>query len=398
MFTRVILGLNRPRKLLLFINPYGGKKNALKLYEKYAKPIFRIANIDVSVIITQRSNQIFDLVLQQHLDHFDGIACCGGDGTFSELFNGLIYRDILSEHSNEPSKVDVNNIPRPAKPLGIIPAGSTDTIAYCLHGTTDIKTCIIHIVLGQTTGLDLSSVTNDKGIIKFYASVMSYGYLGDLLYESESLRWLGPKRYEYSGFKKVLRNRGYDVELLLLQEPENTGESDVIQNCDAREKIKCSENCSTCSANEAESKPSGDEKYKRVTGKFFMVNGANISCACDRSPSGMSPYSHVGDGYLNVICVRHGSIWNNLKLLLTLSRARGEIESLPFVEFYRTKKFHFKALNSSSEGSLADSTQPISIAPSKHCSVWNCDGEILQETDVTVRWVCLLNSTNYRFA
>lgn len=142
----------------------------------------------MSVVITQRSNQIFDLVLHQHLDSFDGIICCGGDGTFSELFNGLIYRDILKEHSNDSSKIDVENIPKPQKPLGIIPAGSTDTIAYCLHGTTDIKTCIIHIVLRQTTGLDLSSVSNDKGIIKFYASIMSYGYLGDLMLESENLR------------------------------------------------------------------------------------------------------------------------------------------------------------------------------------------------------------------
>jgi hypothetical protein len=70
----IVSGLNRPRKLLLFVNPYG-KKNALKIYEKYAKPIFLLANIDVSVVITQRSNQIFDLVLEQHLDHYDGIAC-----------------------------------------------------------------------------------------------------------------------------------------------------------------------------------------------------------------------------------------------------------------------------------------------------------------------------------
>jgi ceramide kinase len=375
--------LQRPRKLLLFVNPYGGKKNALKLYEKYAKPIFRLANIDVSVIITQRSNQIFDLVLQQHLDHFDGIACCGGDGTFSELFNGLIYRDILSEHSNDPSKVDVNNIPRPKKPLGIIPAGSTDTISYCLHGTTDIKTCIIHIALGQTSGLDISSVSNDKGIMKFYASVMSYGYLGDLLYESENLRWLGPRRYKYSGFKKILRNRGYDVELMLQQDSNTI--SDVITNCDECDKTKCFESCSVCSAKDSETKETGDELFKRVQAKVFMMNSANISCACKRSPSGMAPFAHLGDGYVNVIVVRHGSLWQNLKLLLTLSSANGEIEKLPFVDLYRTKKFFFKALNGSSERSLTDSTQPISMGSSKDCSVWNCDGEIIQETDVTVR-------------
>lgn len=287
MSLPLVLALARPRKLLLFINPYGGKKNALKLYEKYAKPIFQLANVDVSVVITQRPNQIFDLVLQQHLDHFDGIACCGGDGTFSELFNGLIYRDMMNSRSDdEPAKIDVNNIPKPDKPLGIIPAGSTDTIAYCLHGTTDIKTCIIHIVLGQTTGLDLSSVSNDKGIIKFYASVMSYGYLGDLLYESEKLRWLGPRRYEFSGFKKIFRNRGYDVELHLLQDPDKNICSEVITNCDAQEKVKCLENCSTCSNVDEDGKPSSEEKFKRVSGKYFMVNGANISCACSRSPAG----------------------------------------------------------------------------------------------------------------
>lgn len=353
----------------------------------------------MSVIITQRANQIFDLVLQQYLDPFDGIACCGGDGTFSELFNGLIFRDILSQHSNDPSKVDIENIPKPSKPLGIIPAGSTDTISYCLHGTTDIRTCIIHIALGQTTGLDISSVSNDKGIMKFYASVMSYGYLGDLLHESERLRWLGPKRYEFSGFKKILRNRGYDVEVLLLQDPENNNESsDVITNCDQHERVKCFENCSTCSKPSIsnDSKPSEqNEKYKRVSGRVFMLNGANISCACSRSPSGFSPYSHLGDGYLDVILVRHGSLWKNLKLLLTLSSADGEIEKLPYVEIYRTKKFHVKALNGSSEGSLADSTLPISTAPNKNCSVWNCDGEILQETDVTVRLV--KNSCRFLF-
>jgi ceramide kinase len=187
---------NRPKKLLLFVNPYGGKKNALKIYEKYAKPLFKAADIDISLIVSQRSNQIFDLVIQQHIDQFDGIICCGGDGTFSELFNGLIYRKMTGRGD---AVIDVNCIPRPDKPIGVIPAGSTDTVAYCLHGTTDVRTCVLHVILGQTGGLDISSVSNGAGLIKFFASVMSYGYLGDIAYESERLRWMGPKRYDYSG-------------------------------------------------------------------------------------------------------------------------------------------------------------------------------------------------------
>lgn len=374
---------------MLFVNPYGGKRNALDLYEKHAKPIFQLANIDVSVIITQRPNQIFDLVLQQHLDSFDGIITCGGDGTFSELFNGIIYKEITKINPDDPLRIDMSCIPKPSKPLGIIPAGSTDSIAYCLHGTTDIKTCIIHIVLGQTTGMDISSAASpEKGIIRFYASQMSYGYLGDVMFDSENHRWLGPRRYDYAGFKKILSNRPYEVELLLMQEPEKT-DSDVIENCDDDkiQKLKCYENCTKCAlADKVESTPTeGDEMYRKVTAKVFMVMGVNMSCACTRSPAGVSPNLHVGDGYLDVIIVRHGGVLNIAKFLMELSREDGDISKLEFVEKYRTRKFHMKALNGSSLGSLNDSTQPISIMPSRHCSVWNCDGEILQEPEVTVR-------------
>lgn len=88
-------------------------------------------------------------------------------------------------------------------PLGIIPAGSTDTVAYCLNGTCDVCTIVLNIVLGQINGLDLASVSNENGLVKFYASVMSYGFLGDVAVESEKYRWMGPARYDYSGRKNL---------------------------------------------------------------------------------------------------------------------------------------------------------------------------------------------------
>lgn len=95
---------------------------------------------------------------------------------------------------------NLNELPKIMdKPLGIIPAGSTDTVAYCLNGTCDIRTIVLNIILGQVNGLDLSSVCNQNGLMKFYASVMSYGFLGDVAIESEKFRWMGPVRYDYSG-------------------------------------------------------------------------------------------------------------------------------------------------------------------------------------------------------
>lgn len=81
----------------------------------------------------------------------------------------------------------------------IFVGGSTDTIAYCLHGTTDITTAVLHIIFGDPLGLDLVSVYDNEQLLQLYASVLSYGYLGDVAHHSDRHRWLGPKRYDYSG-------------------------------------------------------------------------------------------------------------------------------------------------------------------------------------------------------
>lgn len=94
VFVVITEQISRPKRLLLFVNPYGGKKRALQIYDGAVKPIFQLAGIDASVVISQRSNQIRDFIMTQSLEHFDGIVCIGGDGTFSEVFNGIIFRTI----------------------------------------------------------------------------------------------------------------------------------------------------------------------------------------------------------------------------------------------------------------------------------------------------------------
>lgn len=84
---------DRPKKILLFVNPFGGKKNALQIYEKFGQPLFKLAGVEVTVNISQRKDQIRDYVLNHSLDMFDSIGCVGGDGTVSELFNGLVLRE-----------------------------------------------------------------------------------------------------------------------------------------------------------------------------------------------------------------------------------------------------------------------------------------------------------------
>lgn len=264
-------------------------------------------------------------------------------------------------------------MPRIEMPIGVIPAGSTDTVAYCLNGTTDIQTNVLNIVLGQINGLDLSSVSNQNGLVKFYASVMSYGFLGDVAIESEKFRWMGPKRYDYSGFKKLLLNRGYEGEITMQLAPSDntpakgpaclencqmclsnattqiankmnqTNRTTVIKNTDGKfgdsnenenhtssSKYSLFKKSTNAPSNKlTNNRPknyngnsAADEMHtiaKTINGKFFMVNGANISCACSRSPNGLSKYCHLCDGYIDLILVRHTTFFNNIKFLMAMS-------------------------------------------------------------------------------
>lgn len=103
----------------MFVNPFGGKRNAMRVYEKHAKPLFAIAGVDVTVTVSQRKDQIKDLISNHNLDMFDSVACVGGDGTVSEVFNGLVIRECrLKDVDIDDRSVE---LPRPSLPVGVIP-------------------------------------------------------------------------------------------------------------------------------------------------------------------------------------------------------------------------------------------------------------------------------------
>ncbi|XP_073847200.1 ceramide kinase [Musca autumnalis] len=466
----------RVKRLLVFINPYGGRKLGLQIYERSCKSTFQLAGIDASCIITQRANQIRDILMSHDLTPFDAVCCVGGDGTVAEMINGLIMRSLqdAGECLRRP-----DNIPKPSLPVGIIPAGSTDTVAYSLHGTSDPQTAAIHLVLGRKRGLDVCSIRNADGIIRFFASTMGYGYLGDVAAKSEKYRWMGTKRYEYTGVKSFLLNRGYEAEVkILLNEDEVDGEDampDIIcnvncetckldtssdhidmdkpsssktslhsdQKCEARkshnynhsqylEANNCDIHDSTSQKNDIVSnsnvtlaledradspsssslsnsdnmqqheiasnekqKSENRQKWRIIRGEFFMVTTTNITCACSRSPNGMSKYCHLGDGHLDVILVRKSNMFNNLRFAINTMARNGDIRNLPFVEIYRTKQFIFNArpnISPQDYNSIRGSCQPIADSypdaetnlPNKVYSSWNCDGEVITDLELTL--------------
>ncbi|XP_065269838.1 ceramide kinase [Emys orbicularis] len=392
---------SRPKQLLVYINPYGGKQQGKRIYEQKVAPLFSLASISTDVIITEHANHAKDNLFEVNIYKYDGIVCVGGDGMFSEVMHGLIGR------IQKDSGIDQNN---PKAPLvqcniriGIIPAGSTDCICYATVGVTDPVTSALHIIVGDSQPLDVSSIHHNNTFLKYSVSLLGYGFYGDILKDSEKKRWMGTIRYDFSGFKTFLSHHYYEGTVSFLP-AKHTLRS-------PRDKKRCRTGCYICRQSKQQleepqknyglehNEDEGGEDWKVIKGKFLAINAVNMSCACPRSPKGLSPAAHLADGSIDLILVRKCSRFNFLRYLIRHTNQDDQFD-FTFVEVYRVKKFQFTSKH------LEDSDNDVKDVGKKRfgqfcrdhpaccCnlsnSIWNCDGETLDSSTIEVRVHCQL--------
>lgn len=159
----------------------------------------------------------------------DGVVAIGGDGLFHEIVNGVL--ELRAANSVAMG---------PGFRIGHIPAGSTDAVACTLNGTRSTFTAAVHVVLGDSVPLDVLRLDPQVGRPDFATCMVSYGFMGDLMAESENLRWLGPMRYELVGARMLAANRSYTARVSYLPPSPSTGRASFSSACHS--------NCEFCVA------------------------------------------------------------------------------------------------------------------------------------------------------
>ncbi|XP_009990125.1 PREDICTED: ceramide kinase, partial [Tauraco erythrolophus] len=382
---------SRPKQLLVYINPYGGKRQGKRIYEQKVAPLFNLASISTDVVITEHANHAKDNLFEVNINKYDGVA------------------DIAASQS--PLVMESLNFT----------GAEGDSLAYSVH-------------CGDCQPLDVSSVHHNNTFLKYSVSLLGYGFYGDILKDSEKKRWMGPIRYDYSGFKTFLTHHYYEGTISFQPAKHTLGSPRDKDSCRtgnfqcpyARQAVGMSAVCTLPAYDRSmvrqilwvdnaryysdapcrmamktvgHLKCEDEEEWKVIKGKFLAINAVNMSCACPRSPKGLSPAAHLADGSADLILVRKCSRFDFLRYLVRHTNQDDQFD-FSFVDVYRVKSFQFTSkISEDNESNVTDIGkkrfgQFCRDHPACCCNIanstWNCDGETLDSSAIEVRVHCQL--------
>ncbi|KAL3829816.1 hypothetical protein ACJIZ3_018618 [Penstemon smallii] len=205
-----------PPKMLVILNPRSGRGRSSKVFHGLVEPVFKLAGFQLEVVKTTSAGHARKLAASVDLSACpDGIICVGGDGIINEVLNGLLSRD------NQKEAISI--------PIGIIPAGSDNSLVWTVLGVRDPLSAAIAIVKGGLSATDVFAVEwIHTGAIHFGMTVTYFGFISDVLELSEKYqKRFGPLRYFVAGFFKFMCLPKYSYEVEYLPAQVESGEGKV---------------------------------------------------------------------------------------------------------------------------------------------------------------------------
>ncbi|KAI4299290.1 hypothetical protein L6164_032762 [Bauhinia variegata] len=200
--------LGRPKRLFIFINPFGGKRIAAKIFVNHVKPLLEAAEIQFTVEETKSQLHAKEVARTLDLSKYDGIVCVSGDGILVEVVNGLLEREDWDTAIKMP--------------LGVVPAGTGNGMAKSLLDSVGYPcaaaNAILAIIRGHKRSLDVATIK--QGETRFFSVLMlAWGLIADIDIESEKFRWMGSARMDVYALNRIFHLRQYTGSVYFVPAP-----------------------------------------------------------------------------------------------------------------------------------------------------------------------------------
>ncbi|EEB07341.2 sphingoid long chain base kinase [Schizosaccharomyces japonicus yFS275] len=167
------------KRFKVFINPFGGKGQAVQIWENQAEPIFAAGNCEYEIVCTEYQNHAREVIRQMDFNTVDAIISVGGDGLLHEILNGVAERKDHLEAFETP--------------ICMIPGGTGNAFGFNATKTKHPGLAAFRILKGIPTHYDLLSFTQKgKRCVSFLTA--NYGIVADADIGTDNLRFMGENR------------------------------------------------------------------------------------------------------------------------------------------------------------------------------------------------------------
>jgi YegS/Rv2252/BmrU family lipid kinase len=262
--------VNDAKRYVVIVNPASGHRRGLQVLEQ-VRPIFEAAGVELDVKICQRPQHAFQIAGDFEGGNYQACCVIGGDGTIHEVVNGLMNREA-------------------APPLGLIPAGTGNTLHFHQQAGENPVEAAKRILVGDTSPLDVARVTMGDEI-EYCVNIVGWGAVADINIWAEKLRWCGPARYALATLRYILNPRSRHAKLIL-DDQSIEDEFQMVIGCNT--------------------------KY---TGKGMLL----------------APRAEINDDKIDVVVVRHASRWQMLRLFQRVFD--GSHVDMNCVEYHQVTRF-----------------------------------------------------------
>ncbi|KAH1218093.1 Sphingosine kinase 1 [Glycine max] len=133
--------------LLVFVNPFGGKQSAKKIFAEQVKSLLEDAQIQITVQETKHELHAKEVARSLDITKYHGIVCVSGDGILVEVVNGLLQREDWDTAIKMP--------------LGVVPAGNgmAKSLLDSVGDPCEVANAVLAIIRGSKRPLDVATIT-----------------------------------------------------------------------------------------------------------------------------------------------------------------------------------------------------------------------------------------------
>lgn len=135
----------------VILNPYANRWGA-QARQTAVTAACRSAGLDFDVHVTQRPGEGLEVAETAVAEGYQAVIAAGGDGTISEVANGL-----LAATTGEEETI----------PLGIFPIGSANDFAKMLNYPMDVDAAARYMTSGKTRRIDVGRIVVD-GRVRYF--------------------------------------------------------------------------------------------------------------------------------------------------------------------------------------------------------------------------------------